>query len=451
MKNKMTQAPLSGARPAVKTGMRAIPAVFFSAILLICMFAPGAARSKDAVKVDCGVVFHDEFRQEALDLQALPDGRVMIGGLSHMMPDQGQQDGWIRMLNTDGSEIWTQDFGEAFHDAIMNMATTSDGGILAVGRTQLDEEEDYDGWLVKLDAEGAVEWDAAYGEDDGDVGLSVVEAENGGYVVAGMVFKDDSPVWVFKVDEQGDYVWENHYYLSRFRRNNILGVRIVRTPDAGYLLYGNVVDHDAKSWESGARNSDPSAWDVWFMKIDDKGQQVWSSDWGQDGNEQPVMTVISDAEVTEDEIRFIGATQVEKENANPLLPIASAMIELPVDSEDGNAGEPRFLVDANDSGYSLSQKGLSSISGRYVLAQWRDKLFGGSEDMVLITVFDPQSGQRVAGTEFVVKVNKPFGQIVDLDQDEAGNYYVLTTIDPEFSGDKVHWIAAFDEDLNCIW
>ena len=93
------------------------------------------------------------------------------------------------------------------HEAseLTDIARTRDGGYAVIGSTYpaLDEANT---WVVKLDADGAAEWNRAYDDNPDerydDFGNAVAEVPDG-YVVAGRGGESES-VRVFRTDRDGD-------------------------------------------------------------------------------------------------------------------------------------------------------------------------------------------------------------------------------------------------------
>ena len=115
----------------------------------------------------------------------------------------------LTKLNSSGNISWTKTFGRmepvlgatGYGDAGRDVAQTFDGGYIVVGYT-----ESYgwyggkDVWVIKTDSSGEIEWDMALGGGGNEIGYSVVEAPDGGYVVAGSAsFEDSTRMWIFKV------------------------------------------------------------------------------------------------------------------------------------------------------------------------------------------------------------------------------------------------------------
>ncbi|MDP8238233.1 MAG: T9SS type A sorting domain-containing protein [Candidatus Hatepunaea meridiana] len=116
----------------------------------------------------------------------------------------------LMKLDEDAQEIWTCQFGGDESDYCYSHIQTRDGGFLLVGSTESFEAMRGDALLVKIDAEGEVEWHQTYGGRRHDYFIDVIQTEDNGYVMVGHneSISDGSPLWLLKTDEEGEVLWE---------------------------------------------------------------------------------------------------------------------------------------------------------------------------------------------------------------------------------------------------
>jgi hypothetical protein len=90
---------------------------------------------------------------------------------------------------------------------------TKDGGY-AVAGTRYPSGQNSDILLMKMDSTGDVEWTRTYGGPYNDVGNSVIEASDGGYVIAGSTGKSNGEplIYLFKTDMRGNVLWSETGY-----------------------------------------------------------------------------------------------------------------------------------------------------------------------------------------------------------------------------------------------
>jgi hypothetical protein len=119
----------------------------------------------------------------------------------------------ISKVSADGNLIWSNNFGDEYvSDTGKGIAITSDGGFIVVGGRNNDiTDTDNDIVLLKIDSNGQLEWEREYALDGYQVGYSIQQTQDGGYIVSGATNVDlenwevDSYVMRFSID--GDLLW----------------------------------------------------------------------------------------------------------------------------------------------------------------------------------------------------------------------------------------------------
>ena len=114
---------------------------------------------------------------------------------------------------------------------------TSDGGFILAGSAN------YQGMLLKTDAEGVLEWSQVYENDgDDDVLKSVLQSSDGGYIATGLSegpFPDLQYLWVIKTDVSGNIEWEDEFGSAN---KNDWGEDVLETQDGGFVVTGTQDD-----------------------------------------------------------------------------------------------------------------------------------------------------------------------------------------------------------------
>ena len=201
------------------------------------------------------------------------DGGYAIAGLTQTV---GTEDGdfWLIKTDKDGNEEWNRTYGEEKFETAHSLVETSDGGYALAGDTQSFGAGDSDYWLVKTDENGNEEWNQTYDKGADERARSLVEASDGGYVLAGDISYSSVDLdygwyeaWLVKTDENGNMEWDRTYGREGF--DGAYG--LVEASDGGYVLAG----FTQMIWGDGWN-------DFWLVKTDPNGNSDWSKTYGGD-------------------------------------------------------------------------------------------------------------------------------------------------------------------------
>ncbi len=118
------------------------------------------------------------------------------------------------------------------------------GGYLVVGTTEETGSGNPDVYLVKFNEEGTKLWSSSFGDSDDDQGTAIIKLSgNEGYVIAGNknVGSNDWQMYLIKTDLQGSKIWEEKYGWIKEDK----AFSLIEQQNGGFLLLG----HSA-TWES---------------------------------------------------------------------------------------------------------------------------------------------------------------------------------------------------------
>jgi hypothetical protein len=162
---------------------------------------------------------------------------------------------------------WTHPYGGANWDGAQSLVQAGDGGYVMAGSTLSYGAGGYDFLLVKTDANGNMQWNKPYGGSNDDMAYSVVQASDGGYAIAGWTksYRVGGPDFcLVKTDASGNTQWSRTYggTGSNYARS------VVRTSDGGYAIAGFT--------------SPGGSFNFMLVKTDASGNMQWSKTYGGD-------------------------------------------------------------------------------------------------------------------------------------------------------------------------
>src|SRR2546425_10162930 len=118
--------------------------------------------------------------------------------------------GWVMKANAAGMPEWQREYLPMGYGSASGIVTpTRDGGYVVMGAARsIGYITGLDGWLLKLDRRGNVDWSKTYGGPNDDSFFSGRQTSDGGYIVAGNSQSFGSPYdvsngWLLRSDPDG--------------------------------------------------------------------------------------------------------------------------------------------------------------------------------------------------------------------------------------------------------
>ena len=204
--------------------------------------------------------------ERGYSVQQTSDGGYIIAGST--FPDvAGSTAVYLIKTDSNGNSQWQKTFGGSENDIGYSVKQTSDGGYIITGDTHSYGAGQADVYLIKTDPNGDSQWQKTFGGSNNDWGESVQQTTDGGYIIAGYTYSygaGNADVYLIKTDPKGNLNWQKTFGGSDYER----GYSVQQTYDGGYIIAGSTVSYGAGSF------------DVYFIKTDPNGDSEWQKTFG---------------------------------------------------------------------------------------------------------------------------------------------------------------------------
>jgi hypothetical protein len=197
-------------------------------------------------------------------VQRTIDGGYIVAGGTYSYG--GESDVYLIKTNASGGTLWTRTYGGIYIDIGYSVWQTTDGGYIIAGGTNSYGMGAGDVYLVKTNASGDALWIRTYGGAGSDYGYSVQQTTDGGYIVAGYTesYGEGGDVYLIKTNASGDTLWTKTYGGD----SSDYGNSVQQTSDRGYIIAGYT-----ESYGAGYR-------DIYLIKTDSLGDTAYTKTYG---------------------------------------------------------------------------------------------------------------------------------------------------------------------------
>ncbi len=208
-------------------------------------------------------------------IQTNDGGYLVAASIQYNTAQRQDVDVYLIKLDEDGNIAWDKKYGGASGEDVGCVQQTADGGYIFVGSTLSYGQGEYDGYLVKVDADGNEQWSRTYGGTDWDKTGKLILTDDGGYLLAGWTANFNAQardVYLIKTDADGNEQW--HKLFGDEHKDGASDV--ISTSDGGYLIVGSLENtFFSNYWRT----------DLYIIKTDGSGNELWSRTYGSYNDE----------------------------------------------------------------------------------------------------------------------------------------------------------------------
>jgi hypothetical protein len=209
------------------------------------------------------------------------------------LSNHGYGDFWVLKLSKTGLIQWTRVLGGAGIEDPSYVQQTKDGGYFVAGYSSsidgdvIGNHGGLDYWVVKLNAQGGIEWRKSYGGSGEDALFSACQTSDEGYILAGFSNSNNGDVtghhgdstssdfWIVKIDSIGHLQWQRSFGGTA----RDIARSIQQCKDGGYVVCGGSKSSD------GDLTNNQGYTDYWVIKLNNAGNLLWQRSFGGFGDD----------------------------------------------------------------------------------------------------------------------------------------------------------------------
>ena len=258
-------------------------------ILTLILFVPFMINAEE-LKLDWQKSWGGNSYDEFYDILQTQDGGFIVTGYWNStgiegLPNKGSYDVIIVKYNKDGNMLWQKSWGGNKAEMFCGILETQDGGFIGYGWSHstdivgLPNKGGQDAIIVKYDKDGNMLWQKSWGGNDKDYPKSIIQTQDGGFIVSGfsestdiegLPNKGSEDGIIVKYDKDGNMLWQKSWGGSD--DDFFSGIR--QTQDDGFIVYGYSDSTDIE----GLPNKGGT--DAIIVKYDKDGNLLWQKNWG---------------------------------------------------------------------------------------------------------------------------------------------------------------------------
>ncbi len=171
------------------------------------------------------------------------DGGYLVTGRSYSVPLPEYSDCWAVKTNSAGDTLWTRKYGGNEEDNFNSVIETEDGYVFA-GTTRSFGPGSYSFYVVRTDDDGDTIWTRSFGGPSVDLGTDIDRTEEGNFVISGYSnsFGDSYDLYLVEIDANGELQWQANYGHPEVDEI-IYGC--YATSDGGFIATGRTIFYTA--------------------------------------------------------------------------------------------------------------------------------------------------------------------------------------------------------------
>ena len=310
---------------------------------------------------------------------------------------------------------WETTFGGTDGDIGTSVQQTTDGGYIITGETESFGNVNGDVYLIKTDGNGVEQWSQTFGGGYSSGGYSLQQTTDGGYIIFGTTYDNgtagtEMDAKLIKTDINGVEQWSQTFFNTPAWE---YAGSVQQTNDGGYIITGETQG------------------DVYLIKTDGNGVEQWSQTFGGTDGDMG----FSVQQTTDGGYIICGETKS----------FGNGEYDFYLIKTDDNGVEQwsqTFGGNGDEKGYSVQQ----TTDGGYIICGETESFGSGDEDVYLIKT----DGNGIE------QWNQIFGGVNDdeanqVQQTTDGGYIIVGVTESYGNGDDDVFLIKTDSQGDTLW
>lgn len=410
--------------------MRMARKIFIIVFVTLAFFLPSNVSAEIAPEIQWSRNVGGNLEEIAYDIVQTSDGGYIVAGMKYIV--NTFEDIYVIKFSESGDVEWEKNYENSKKDFANSIMQAKDGGYIICGGTFSNTEGVSDYYIIKLDSAGNVQWERKFGDIQGEICEAVIQTMDGGYMAAGGKWLNlyDRDMYLVKLDADGNLEWEKLIDGG----NDDGAYDIQQTPDRGYIIAGytrSLVDgdynmfivrtdsHGDTKWKSdfGGSGSDQAYSieqhrngyiaagytksynefsDVYVVDLNLDGEMVWEKSYGIDDTQEEARSIKNTADG--------GFILAGRTNQYAYGSFDAYLLKL---DRDGNELWSQVFGGQNsDMGYAV----LQSQDGGYVIAG-QTKSYGSAGDVYIVKT-EGQAGSMTGRRVDIPEYGSPANGVI---------------------------------------